>query len=278
MNVLRANALGLCFGVRDALALARSVEDPASVMIHGELVHNSAVLRQLSERGFAISPERDRSAVPATSRVMITAHGISDRERRRLEAAGKTLIDTTCPLVRRVHMGAQALARDGYHVIVLGRRDHVEVLGIVEDLDSFSVVGRLEDVCAWPQGKLGVVCQTTLPPSVVPQLVAAIREANPGSDIRCIDTVCQPTRDRQAAVESLCGAVDAVVVVGGARSNNTRHLVSLCERLGRPAYRVEAADEIDPAWFGGCRTVGLTAGTSTLDEAIDAVEAYLKAL
>src|ERR1700693_4752365 len=134
MKVLRADAMGLCFGVRDALAIAANLPDAVRTTIHGELVHNETVLVHLQSRGFRITAEADRDALPTTEDVLVTAHGISDRERARLESAGKRLIDTTCPLVRRVHRAAQALAADGFLVVVLGRRVHVEGLRIVWDL------------------------------------------------------------------------------------------------------------------------------------------------
>jgi len=112
MKVLRADAMGLCFGVRDALAIAANRPDPCKITIHGELVHNETVLVQLRSRGFQMTAEGDRDSLPSTEEVLITAHGISDRERQRLESAGKRLIDTTCPLVQRVHRAAQALQAD----------------------------------------------------------------------------------------------------------------------------------------------------------------------
>ena len=274
MKVIRADALGLCFGVRDALAAAAEVPAPEGVTIHGELVHNERVLVQLQQRGFAMQNERDRG-VPATERVLITAHGISDRERRRLIDAGKTLVDTTCPLVRRVHQAAQTLAADGYHVVIIGRPGHVEVQGIVEDLAACTVIASVDDVETWPHRRLGLVCQSTTPPSLAEAVVAEVRRKNPAAEIRFIDTICHPTRDRQHAVEQLCRQVDAVVVDGGANSNNTRQLVALCEARGTRAHHVQSAADLSPAWFTACTTIGLTAGTSTLDETIDEVERWL---
>ena len=129
MKVIRAEAMGLCFGVRDALEQTGTVPQADRVTIHGELVHNEAVKEQLKRRGFHMTPEAERKSVPETPQVLITAHGISDRERLRLESAGKRLIDTTCPLVRLVHESAQRLAAEGFFVIVIGRRGHVEVHG-----------------------------------------------------------------------------------------------------------------------------------------------------
>lgn len=278
MQVILAEALGFCFGVRDALAAADQSRHPAAVTIHGELVHNEAVLMRLTARGFHNLPEAARDALPDTPLVMITAHGVSDRERTRLEQAGKQLIDTTCPLVQKVHRAAQLLAAEGRHVLIIGRPGHVEVRGILEDLPSGEVVAGTEAVKTYSQQRLGIVCQSTTPPRLAAEVNAAIRAANPSADIRFLDTICQPTRDRQDAVVRLLPLVDAVVVVGGRNSNNTRELAALCRGRGVPAFHVQTAADLDPQWFRGCRIVGLTAGTSTLDETIEAVHRALVAL
>jgi 4-hydroxy-3-methylbut-2-enyl diphosphate reductase len=276
MQVLLADALGFCFGVRDALAAVGRAEHPESVTIHGELVHNEAVIGRLHSLGFQHLPEARRDLLPDTPLVMITAHGVSDRERMRLQSAGKQLIDTTCPLVQKVHRAAQMLAEEGRHVVIIGRPGHVEVRGIQEDLPSSDVVEGVAAVCTYPSDMLGIVCQSTTPPRLAAAVNAAIRTANPHADIRYIDTICQPTRDRQDAVVRLLPHVDCVVVVGGKNSNNTRELAALCQDRGVPAHHVQAAADLDPNWFGGCRIVGLTAGTSTLDETIQQVQQALE--
>jgi 4-hydroxy-3-methylbut-2-enyl diphosphate reductase len=268
MQVLIADALGFCFGVRDALAAAVRTERPHAVTVYGELVHNESVGARLTELGFQNAGEDDRDHVPATPLVMITAHGVSDRERARLETAGKQLIDTTCPLVVKVHRAARQLALEGRHVLVIGRPGHVEVRGILEDLASGEVVENAAAVKTYSHQRLGIVCQSTTPPRLATEVNAAIRAANPGADIRFIDTICQPTRDRQDAVVRLLPLIDALVVVGGRNSNNTRELAALCRDRGVPAFHVQSATDLDANWFRGCRVVGLTAGTSTLDETI----------
>lgn len=278
MKVLRAEAMGFCFGVRDALTATRDVQNPEDVTIHGELVHNETVLVELETRGFRITDETERARLPATEHVMITAHGVSDRERSRLQAAGKRLIDTTCPLVRRVHMAAQVLAREGRHVIVVGKPGHVEVQGIIEDLPGYTVVGRADDVRNYGTPRLGIVCQSTTPPRLAGEMRARIHECNPDADIRWMDTICQPTRDRQTAVLELLQKVDAMVVVGGRNSNNTRALVDLCHEHGVPALHVQEADDLEASWFSDFETVGLTAGTSTPDETIELVYERLSAI
>ena len=276
MKVIRARELGMCFGVRDALQIADSVRAPSQVTIHGELVHNPQVSDRLSDAGFQQLPEERRETAAATPIVLITAHGISNTERERLEAENKELIDTTCPLVRRVHEAALELQSEGRHVLLIGKPGHVEVQGIVEDLDSYDVIADPDDVKCYASRMLGIISQTTTPPDLAADVCAHIQLHNPLSDIRLIDTVCQPTKARQQAMLELLQRVDAVVVVGGHNSNNTLRLVQLCHKHLTPAVRVECADDLEPEWFDDVTTVGLTAGTSTSDETIDAVHQALE--
>jgi 4-hydroxy-3-methylbut-2-enyl diphosphate reductase len=275
MRVVRATAMGMCFGVRDALAAMDQIAEPADVTVHGELVHNEEVLRRLHDRGFTMNPEAGRRSLPVTERVVITAHGISERERQDLIDAGKELIDTTCPLVRRVHEAAQQLQRDGYFVLVIGRPEHVEVRGIVGDLDRYSVVSDAAAARCYDTGRLGVVCQSTTPPDEAHRVLAAIRAANPRATVRYADTICRPTRERQDAARELIDQVEALVVVGGRHSNNTRQLARLAESRGMPVAHVQSAADIDPHWLAPFSVVGLTAGTSTLERTIDDVERAL---
>ena len=161
MKVVIAEVMGMCFGVRDALKTIGRIRRPQDVVIHGELVHNEVVLQQLGARGFQMVGEAHRRQLPAAPTVLITAHGVSAAERRRLKAAGKQLVDTTCPLVIRVHRAAQSLQAQGYHVLLVGRRGHVEVQGIIEDLHSFDVIQSVEEVKSYPHTRLGIVCQST---------------------------------------------------------------------------------------------------------------------
>jgi 4-hydroxy-3-methylbut-2-enyl diphosphate reductase len=265
----------MCFGVRDALAAMEQLTDPAGVTVHGELVHNEEVLRRLHERGFAMNPEAGRTSLPLTERVVITAHGVSEKERTRLLDAGKELIDTTCPLVRRVHQAAQELQRGGWFVLVIGKPDHVEVQGIVGDLERSEVVPNAGAVRRYDDTRLGVICQSTTPPEEAERVVRAIRDANPGAAVRFLDTICRPTKERQQAARELIGQVEALVVVGGRHSNNTRQLARLAESRGLPVAHVQAAADLDPEWLAPFRVVGLTAGTSTLESTVDEVEQAL---
>ncbi|MCZ6794790.1 MAG: 4-hydroxy-3-methylbut-2-enyl diphosphate reductase [Planctomycetota bacterium] len=277
MRVILARAMGMCFGVRDALDVAARVADPGEVTIHGELVHNPLVNDSLRRRGFHLQRE-SRRTTPVTPAVLVTAHGLSATDKERLRRAGKSLLDTTCPLVDRVHREAERLAALGFHILVVGRKGHVEVEGIVGDLRSCDVVEGVEDVRQWRQRRLGVVCQTTSAQGDVDRIRAAIAERNPGAEIRFVDTVCQPTKDRQEALDDLAPRVDVVVVVGGENSNNTLKLLERCREFGVPGFQVREASDLEPEWFRGSHTAGLTAGTSTLDSTIAAVHRRLLTL
>ncbi|MCA8969194.1 MAG: 4-hydroxy-3-methylbut-2-enyl diphosphate reductase [Planctomycetes bacterium] len=279
MDVIRASAMGMCFGVLDALEVARTSDAPEETTVFGELVHNEAVLSELEARGFESLDEVEREGALdriRTKRVLVTAHGIADRERERLVRRGHELIDTTCPLVRRAHAAALALEREGRHVIVLGRMGHVEVRGLVGDLESFTIVQTEDDVSDFGFAALGIVCQTTLLEERMRGLIASIELANPHADIVIRDTICEPTKERQRALRDLISRVEAIVVVGGAHSNNTQQLVTTCRAAGRVALRVASADELDFELLANYDTVGLTAGTSTPESTIDAVEAALR--
>lgn len=278
MEIVRAEVTGMCFGVRDALVELAAIADPSEVAIHGELVHNPIVLNGLTERGFEITPERRERAISSRPAVLITAHGASDRERARLEALGKRLIDTTCPLVANAHRAAKSLRDRGYYVLVIGKPGHVEVNGIVEDLPAHAVIERIEDVKRYDRPRLGVVCQTTVRSDKAERIVGEIRKRNPDAEVAFIDTICKPTKDHQRSLLELFDRVDAMVIVGGLNSNNTRELAQRSRERGLPTVHVESAGELEPDWFSGFDAVGLAAGTSTLAATLDEVHDRLLAI
>jgi 4-hydroxy-3-methylbut-2-enyl diphosphate reductase len=205
-------------------------------------------------------------------RVMITAHGSSDRNREKWRAAGYELLDGTCPLVRHAHQQLKRLVTAGYFPVVIGQPGHVEVLGLTGDFPEARVVHNEADVLNLPRcDRYGIISQTTQPVERVRVLVAAIRQSRPDAEVRFVDTVCKPTKDRQTALQKLIAEVDLIVVVGGRDSNNTRQLVASCHSAGRHAIHVERPEELNATDFLTANTVGLTAGTSTLRETVAAV-------
>lgn len=276
MRILRAAHLGMCFGVRDAIELAVRRSDTAPLTVLGDLVHNDAVLARLRSKGIASAKD---PAVVTTQTVMVTAHGTSERSLARTRALGLEIVDATCPLVHVAHRAVQTLVRDGYHPVIIGQRGHVEVRGMTEDLDAFDVVLDEADVQALaPRPRLGVTAQTTQPIEKVRGLVACIQQRFAGADVRFIDTVCRPTKQRQTAAVDLARQSDIVIVVGGASSNNTRQLVETCARYCDRVHHVQTDADLCAGWFRGADTVGLTAGTSTPDDVVDRVESRIRAL
>jgi 4-hydroxy-3-methylbut-2-en-1-yl diphosphate reductase len=278
MRVYLAEYMGLCFGVRDALHTAEKVERPDEVSIYGELVHNPTIQNGLKERGFQTLRENQRGQAELRNRVMITAHGVSDRRLAVLQRSTQEVIDTTCPLVRRVHEVARSMQDEGRLVIILGKASHVEVQGVVEDLTEALVIEDLQQVQCWKSKKLGVLCQSTTTPDQAEECLKQIQSLNPASDIRYSDTICRPTRQRQEALVDLCQKSSLIIVVGGHQSNNTQRLVQRAKQLGCEAYGVESANELNADWFQGHDSVGLTAGTSTPDSTINEVKHRIEAI
>src|SRR4029450_13243239 len=208
MHILRAAHLGMCFGVRDAITLALEHADAGPLTILGALVHNPTVLSALEAKGIAVAQDAAHVTTPT---LMVTAHGTSERTLARTRALGLTVVEATCPLVRVAHRAVAALARDGYHVVIVGQRDHVEVRGLTDDLDRFDVVLDDNDVLALEEHpRIGVAAQTTQAIEKVRHMVNLIRQRFPQSEVRFLDTVCKPTKDRQSAAVEMARHADGV--------------------------------------------------------------------
>ena len=276
MQILRAAHLGMCFGVRDAIALAHEQADAGPLTILGDLVHNPTVLSALESKGIAVAHD---VAHVKTATLMVTAHGTSEKIRARVHAMGLTIVEATCPLVDVAHRAVAALAREGYHVVIVGQPDHVEVRGLTGDLDrdNFNVVLEDEDILALEEHpRIGIAAQTTQAVEKVRHLVDLIRRRFPQSDVRFLDTVCKPTKERQSAAIEMARQADVVIVVGGRSSNNTRELIKTCARFCARVHHVETDADVRSDWFHAAQVVGLTAGTSTPDDVIDRVEARIR--
>lgn len=261
----------MCFGVRDALRATHKASAEAPVTVLGQLVHNPVVSDHLKTLGVR-DGDLDDLASADTRDVIITAHGASDRDRKAWQGAGFRVTDTTCPLVHKAHKALALVVAEGFFPVVIGKPGHVEVRGLTGDFPQAVVIEHEDDICRLPfHGRIGVVSQTTQPIDRVRELVQAIETFHPQAEVRFVDTVCQPTKDRQSALEELCRDNEVVVVVGGRNSNNTHQLVAKACQLGAVGYHVEHPADLNPDWFAGVGKVGVTAGTSTLDESVQAV-------
>ena len=276
MKVIRAEHLGMCFGVKDAIAMALDTAKREPLTILGDLVHNETVLAQLQAKGIRIE---QRSANISTRTMMVTAHGTSERTLSQTRERGLNVLEATCPLVHVAHRALARLVADGFHPIIIGRHDHVEVRGMTDDLTDYDVVLSEADVANLRERpRFGAMAQTTQPIERVRQLVQLLRERFPKSEVQFVDTVCQPTKQRQNAASELAQQCNVVLVIGGANSNNTHELVATCSRYCARVHHVQTAEQLQRNWFSPDDTVGLTAGTSTPDSVISAIELQLNFL
>jgi len=270
MKIVLAEHFGMCFGVRDAIAQAVDLAEQGPLTILGELVHNPIVRERLRAQGVA-EGSLDQSGA-TSGPVMITAHGASDAKRAAWREHGFHVVDGTCPLVRHAHEQLKRLVAAGYFPVVIGNVRHIEVRGLTEDFPEARIIDLPSDILKLPRRhRYGVISQTTQPIDRVRALVAEIERLHPASEVRYVDTVCKPTKDRQSALRQLIDVAEVIVVVGGRESNNTRQLVETCRAAGRRAFHIERPEELRSEWFDSISVVGLTAGTSTLRETVDAV-------
>ena len=274
MKVSLASAMGTCFGVQDAINLAMSPEFNNELTIVGQLVHNPQVSDSLKQNGVSLVPGIEDIDKIKTKKVMITAHGAAEKTKQRLQDAGFIVYDASCPLVMRVHQTIKSLVAKGYFPVVIGQKDHVEVKGIVGDLDDHLVINSEEDFPKIKKSrnrKLGIVTQTTQQRDKVEALVEKVRALDYVDEVSFVNTICQPTHDRQVAVHELADQVDLMIVIGGYNSSNTKKLVHVCGEKGIEAHHIESFDQLHKNWFVNKQHVGITAGTSTPENVINEV-------
>lgn len=273
--------MGMCFGVKAAIESAKQLASRRNVTILGELAHNARVRESLEKLGAKHGSLADDKAT--TNDVIITAHGTSDTMRTKWQNLGYRVTDTTCPLVHKTHAALSQLVASGYTPLVIGKADHVEARGLMGDFPTAQAVLTVHDVhelkldtpSRGTRLKIGVVSQTTQQITHCEKIILAIKKKFPHTEVKFIDTVCRPTKQRQSAIEDLCTKAKLIIVVGGANSNNTAQLARKCEQLGCISYHVQSPQDLRPEWFAATRRVGLTAGTSTPDELITQVKKKL---
>ena len=272
MKVSLASALGTCFGVEDAINMAMTPEFGANLTIVGQLVHNPQINESLKKNGVSLVNNIDAIDQIKTKKVMITAHGAAQKTKDKLEGAGFTVYDASCPLVMRVHKTIQSMVTKGYFPVVIGQQDHVEVKGIVGDLEDYLVISGERDIKKIKiagKRKLGIVSQTTLQVEKVEHLIGKIRGEDYVDEVYFVNTICQPTRDRQVAVRDLAEQVDLMIVIGGYNSSNTKKLVQVCNEKNIEAHHIESFSQLEKNWFYDKKHVGITAGTSTPEHVIN---------
>lgn len=262
MKILIAKSAGFCMGVRRAVEIALNAANKSQgpISTYGPLIHNPQAIRLLEEKGITVV-----DAVPPSGAgiILIRAHGIPPGEKAGLEKAGFTVVDATCPRVVKVQAIIRRYASRGFSVIIVGDRDHPEVIGLLGHAHGRGVaVERLEDLERLPVFEKAImVAQTTQNTRLFEQIGSRTAEKFPHYQI--FNTICGSTEKRQAEVARLSRSVDAVIVVGGRNSGNTRRLVEIARESGKPAQHVETEADLDTARLESVRSVGITAGAST---------------
>jgi 4-hydroxy-3-methylbut-2-enyl diphosphate reductase len=280
VKVKRAAKYGFCAGVRIAdQKVKKFAAQGNSGDILGQVVHNERVVEEMDRLG--VHTVQDLGEI-ASGTVVFSAHGVPPSYHERARRQGLRILDTTCPFVYDIHDEASRALAEGAHLIFIGDPRHREVIGYTHDLEPGSyhvleTVAEAEKVDWSRYPKVRIFYQTTLNADDFEELAQYI-EAHV-AQVRRADTICYATKQNQDAARELASdpEVDVLLVVGGTRSANTRHLWEICRRY-KPSYLIQGASDLDPAWFAGARTVGITAGASTPDYVVAEVENAVEVL
>ena len=281
-EILLAEPRGFCAGVDRAIIIVEQALEKfgAPIYVRNEVVHNKFVVDGLRAKGAIFVKNLDE--IPTGSTVIFSAHGVSKAVRAEAESRGLIAYDATCPLVTKVHIEVAKMRDAGMEIIMIGHNGHPEVEGTMGQLESgIHLVEDVADVAKVQPGqtdKLAVVTQTTLSVDDAAEIVAAVKARFPQVREPKQQDICYATQNRQDAVKLLSPQVDVVIVVGSPTSSNSNRLRELADRLGTPAYMVDSAADLDPAWFTGANKVGLTAGASAPDVLVQAVIQRLRDL
>ncbi|ABC32582.1 4-hydroxy-3-methylbut-2-enyl diphosphate reductase [Hahella chejuensis KCTC 2396] len=286
MKIKLANPRGFCAGVDRAIEIVNRALDVfgAPIYVRHEVVHNRFVVEGLRTRGAVFVDELDE--VPDGALVIFSAHGVSQEVRQEADARGLKVFDATCPLVTKVHMEVMRYSRDGRECILIGHAGHPEVEGTMGQYDSANggaiyLVEDEEDVgrlIVNDPGNLAYVTQTTLSVDDTARVIDALRQTFPEIKGPRKDDICYATQNRQDAVKELAATCDVVLVVGSVNSSNSNRLRELAERMQTPAYLIDGAHEIQPDWFAGAASVGVTAGASAPEVLVQQVVQRLREL
>jgi 4-hydroxy-3-methylbut-2-enyl diphosphate reductase len=286
MQIRLANPRGFCAGVDRAIDIVNRALDVfgAPIYVRHEVVHNKFVVDNLRKRG-AIFVE-ELSEVPDDKLVIFSAHGVSQAVQKEAADRGLKVFDATCPLVTKVHIEVMRYSRDGSECVLIGHQGHSEVEGTMGQYNfanggEIYLVENEADVATLnvknPE-KLAYVTQTTLSMDDTARVIDALRARFPKIEGPRKDDICYATQNRQDAVKQLAGDCDLMLVVGSPNSSNSNRLRELAERMGTPAYLIDEAAQIDPAWLEGKKSIGVTAGASAPEVLVSAVIARLREL
>ncbi len=281
IEVLLASPRGFCAGVDRAIDIVERALAlfGAPIYVRHEIVHNTTVVQSLRAKGAVFVDEL--ADVPPGSTLVFSAHGVSQAVRREAEARGLKVFDATCPLVTKVHVEVVKMRRAGLHLVMIGHAGHPEVEGTMGQADGVHLVQTPDDVAALPfpaDAEVAYVTQTTLSVDDAAQIVVALQMRYARLHEPKKQDICYATQNRQDAVKFMAPQVDVVIVVGSPSSSNSNRLREVAARLGRPAYMVDTAADLQAAWLQGAMRVGVTAGASAPEQLVPQVITRLREL
>ncbi|WP_457679327.1 4-hydroxy-3-methylbut-2-enyl diphosphate reductase [Thermovibrio sp.] len=276
MEIKVAKSAGFCWGVKRAVNMAvDTLKKNGKTKCLGELIHNKREIERLEKLGMEFIEETQELKEGDT--VIIRSHGVSPKVIKELKEKGVSIVDTTCPFVKDVHEKAMKLEKEGYPVLILGNPKHPEVIGIAGHVKEPMVINSLKELSKLPKmAKLGVVCQTTLNLNFFKEAISEL--ALKVKELKVYNTICSATSIRQREAKELAKRVDVMLVIGGKNSSNTTKLYQTSKSVNPNSYHIESKDEIEPDWFKGAKSVGITAGASTPEWVIEEVINYLSTL
>ncbi len=281
MKVIQVKPRGFCAGVVRAIDIVEIAlkKFPAPVYVRKEIVHNRAVVENFKRRGVIFIDSLQEA--PRGSLVIFSAHGVSPAVRQEAKERDVHVIDATCPLVTKVHLEVHKFVRDGYTIILIGHKEHDEVVGTTgEAPDKIQVVGTVDEVASLQvpdPNKVVCLTQTTLSVDETREIAAAIKKRFPNLLSPSKDDICYATQNRQDAVKELIKAgIDLLLVVGSRNSSNSIRLCEVARAQGVESHLIDDASEIQKEWLANKRNIGLTAGASAPDYLVEDVVKFLQ--
>lgn len=281
-EILLAQPRGFCAGVDRAIEIVERALQRfgAPIYVRHEIVHNAYVVADLRRKGAVFVQDLDE--VPAGATVIFSAHGVSRSVRAEAQARGLNVFDATCPLVTKVHVEVGKMRAEGCEIVMIGHRGHPEVEGTMGQADGGMLLvespADVQTLQVADPTRLAYVTQTTLSVDETEEIVAALKARFPEIREPKKQDICYATQNRQDAVKFMAPQVDVVIVVGSPNSSNSNRLRELAERLGVPAYMVDAPEQVRPEWIAGKRRIGLTAGASAPEALAQSIVDRLRAL
>ncbi|MCF7887897.1 MAG: 4-hydroxy-3-methylbut-2-enyl diphosphate reductase [Candidatus Omnitrophica bacterium] len=278
MKINIAKSAGFCVGVKRALAIAdETAKSCAKIDMLGDIVHNEEVVRQIKKIGIK---KINKLTNGKNKTLLVRAHGAPKSTYQKAKKLGYKIIDATCPMVKEIHQIAKKYQKKGYKIIIVGDKKHDEVQGIVGQLDKRPLVlspkTKIKEKMLRGLKKAVVISQSTQNIAEVKNIVGKIKKYIP--HLQFIDTICKPTRQKQNEVKTIPYNNDLILIIGSKASANTKRLYQISKKINPRTYWIENDKKINPRWFKGIKSVGITAGASTPENIIKSVVEKIKNL